>query len=160
MRPIGVTLMAMLGWLRASSFALGGLGSDRSRTFKHPAGFSGRHRVDLKNGCSLCWEKPGNRCVTDRGGLCGSGFGLWLLKAWGTQPDFGFSWSLAVLRSDRSLGSHGTVSYRPGNRRSGRGDIPSLASGKKALRFCTSAREMREFGCSPYYRKRLCRVCR
>ena len=160
MRPIGVTLIAMLGWLRASLFALGGLGSDRSRTFKHPAGFSGRHRLDLRMADLFPGKSPGIDALLIAALFVEAGLGLWLLKAWGMQPDFGFSWSLAVLRSDRSLGSHGTVSYRPGNRRRGRGDIPSLASGKKALRFCTSAREMREFGCSPYYRKRLCRVCR
>ena len=59
------------------------VGSEWSRTFKHPAGFSGRHRLDLYNGCLFPGKSLGIGALLIAAVLVAAGLGLWLLKAWG-----------------------------------------------------------------------------
>ena len=74
-----------------------------------------------------------------------AGLGLWLLKNWGR------SLTLALVGVWLLFGVVGLLRHA--------GPF-HLVKGGRRRRSRGSSREMKDFRCSPYYRKRLCRVCR
>ena len=84
MRPIGVTLIALLDWLRAFLFALGGLALIGVGHLS-AVGFGGRHRLDLREVDLVPGKEPWRRRLTDRGGFRGCGTWTLVFEELGTK---------------------------------------------------------------------------
>jgi hypothetical protein len=104
MRPIGITLIAILNWFRASMFALGGLaligvGHLRARLVSAVATDSFFEKLISFLGKSL-----GIGALLFAAVFAAAGLGLWLLKNWGRSLTLGlvgvwlFSGLLGLLR--------------------------------------------------------------